>query len=295
LITSKSRERLFERLGWHPGLLVRPFVTPPFAVAGSDAGIADWLASLRGRAAPLWTITTYERPEACAALVASLGESAHAAGVEPVVVVVRDAGPSDYTVVREALAAAFGESGALVESTRHLGKRGFWRTHQLLMDAARAVAAPHHLSLQDDIELAAGWHDALWSIVDGIDDPHLAALYLLAAADDEPGGRWIAFDREAAAAGRAWRTQWLDLQAYLALPRMYEALAWRMLPIDRLRWRGRPLKSSGVGEQITRRLFMARGANVYQVAGTLAYHGAHASFMNPEARAERTLDNRPAI
>lgn len=270
----------------------RPLQPRPFAVAHGDEDVSQRLGRMARPGAPLWTITSHERPEACARLVASLGEAARRAKVEPTVLVVRDAGVADYDGVAQSLANVFGEHGVLIESTRHLGKRGFWEVHQQLMDAVRLLAPTSHLSLQDDAELAPGWYDEMWSIADSIDDPDLAVLYLSVMGDDEPDGRWIEFGCIDSPDGRSRKTQWFDLLAYLALPRMYDELGYRVRAVHPRRWRRNPAKSSGVGEQLTTRLFRRR-ANIYQVTKTLVYHGTEASLMNPEDRAGRPLDNRP--
>ena len=288
----RSLARTWQSMIWRWRLLTSPPRQASFRVAGSDEPVEARLRELADRAAPLWTITTYERPQSCARLVTALGDCARKADVRPVMLVVRDAGESDYGEVAEALAREFGERGVLVEATHHLGKPGFWELHQQLMDAVRWLEPTCHLSLQDDLELVDGWYDEMWSIVESIDDPELAVLYLLAMDDDEPDGRWIYFDRVTSPDGRSRLTRWLDLQAYLALPRMYEVLDHRMLRVHPRRWKRNPTRSSGVGLQLTSRLFLSR-ANAYQVVKTLVYHGGHVSRMNPEQRAERPLDNRP--
>ena len=67
-------------------------------------------------------------------------------------------------------------------------------------------------------------------------------------------------------------------------------LDYRMIPVHPNRWRRNPGLSSGVGKQLTRRLFGR--ANVYQCFPPLVFHGGHPSVMNPSARAARSLDNR---
>ncbi len=288
----RSFARSWQSLIWSARLLTVARSEAPFEIPCHTRSVRERIEALAGRGAPLWTITTHERPDSCARLVASLGECARKAGVEPILLVVRDVGECDYGAVVESLAREFGERGVLIQSTRHLGKPDFWELHQQLMDAVRWLDPPYHLSLQDDLELAEGWYDEMWSIVESIDDPDLAVLYLLSMEDDEPHGRWIDFDRVTAPDGRSRLTRWFDLQAYLALPRMYEALHWRMLPVHPRRWRMNPTRSSGVGLQLTSRLYVSR-ANAHQVVETLVYHGGHESLLNPEQRALRPLDNRP--
>jgi hypothetical protein len=113
-------------------------------------------------------------------------------------------------------------------------------------------------------------------------------LYLFSSSDDEAHGRWVSFSRRDA--GLCRLTNWFDLQAFLVDGAFFELLSHRMVPIHENRWKRRPEQSSGVGRQLTRRLFGR--AHVYQAWPPLVIHGAATSTMNPEARAARSLDNR---
>jgi len=70
----------------------------------------------------------------------------------------------------------------------------------------------------------------------------------------------------------------------------FELLDYRMVPVHPNRWKRRPMQSSGVGRQWSRRLFGR--AHVYQAWPPLVVHGTEPSTMNPEARERRSLDNR---
>jgi hypothetical protein len=123
-----------------------------------------------------------------------------------------------------------------------------------------------------------------------IEDPRKCVLYLFSSADDEPEGRWVHFPRVDYAHGRYRWTQWFDLQAFLVGRSFYELLDHRVFPVHPNRWKRKPAASSGVGMQLTRRLF--RRGHIYQVSEPLARHGSEPSLMNPEARLSRPLDNR---
>lgn len=258
--------------------------------AGEGVSIPAAFERRAGSGSPLWVVTTFDRKSSCKRLVGELGDAASANDVEPLVVVVHDACACDYGEVRDALEQHFGERAVFIEMARRLDKPEFWRIHQFVFDLVRTLDPPFVLCLQDDIELAPGWFEEAWSIIRGLDDPAFAALSLHCGPDDEIQGRWIRFPRQPTPCGRAWLTQRLDLPASIATPRLYRALDHRLRPIPRLRWAWDPTKSSGVGCQITRRLF-AHDVNVYRVARPLAYHGSRPSLMNPEARARRPMDN----
>lgn len=259
--------------------------------SGTSASVRGKLCELEAQGESLWVVTTFDRADGCAGVIDELRRAALSLDEKPFVVVVRDACGSDYGEVRSALQSGFGERGLFIETARHLGKREFWRTHQLIFDLVQALAPRSVLSLQDDIELVPGWLEEARSIIHAIDDPRLGALSLFTTPDDAAGGRWISFERRATPCGRARLTQWMDLPGFLATPRLFDVLDHRMRPILGLRWALDPTKSSGVGRQITRRLF-AHDVHLYQVSRSLLLHGSEPSRMNPEARARRPMDNR---
>jgi hypothetical protein len=151
----------------------------------------------------------------------------------------------------------------------------------------------HSLFLQDDITFDRSFVRQAFARWDAITDRDKAVMYLCAMPDDERGGRWIEYQRQELQDAGVWRTQWFDLQAFLAHPRFFECLHFDVFPVHERRWRADPDRSSGVGEQFTLRLFGR--ANVYQVRETLVFHGGLPSLMNPDARRARPLDNRLQI
>jgi hypothetical protein len=237
-------------------------------------------------------VTTYNRPAGCCALLRAVAESVRAAGREQqaFVLVLIDAGDADYTPVHELLRQSFCGRFALYESTRRLGKRGFWFTYQTAFRAVQALDPTFSLFLQDDLTFEPSLMREMFARWEAIQDDTKVVLNLLAMHDDETDGRWIEFRRKDLPQARVRLTQWFDLAAFLAHRRFFERLRFEVFPVSARRWRRDPLRSSGVGEQFTRRLFGR--ANVYQVRETLVYHGEHPSLMNPEARESRALDNR---
>ncbi len=262
------------------------------AVRASDTpSIESTLERLDARGASMWVVTTFDRPEACGRVIDGLRRSAPSLDEKPLVVVICDACDADYGDVRNSLQRGFGERGVFIEATRHLGKKEFWRIHQLIFDLVRVYRPSSVLQLQDDVELIPGGLESARAILDHLGEPAVAALSLFPGAEDDPAGRWIRFEREATPCGRAWLTQWLDLPGFLATPRFFEALEYRLRPIHALRWAFDSTKSSGVGRQITRRL-RAHDVGLYQVVRPLVLHGSEPSRMNPEARSLRPMNNR---
>lgn len=240
-------------------------------------------------------VITHARPEACRALVDALQVALRQAGLDgrTFVIVLQDDCDADYQSARAALHARFPGRFAYYVASEHLGKPGFWFTYQTAFRCVRALGAKFTLFLQDDVTFSSNLvRDALTRF-DAIEDERKAALYLCAMPDDEIDGRWIRARRVELPRQALRLTRWLDLQAFLAHERFFECLHHEVFPSPASRWARDASRSSGVGEQFTRRLFGR--ANVYQVRDTLVYHGESPSLMNADARAQRSLDNRPQL
>lgn len=250
----------------------------------------------RASAAPcdlLIAITTFNRAGSCARLLEALS-AAIAAAERPLrvhVVVLQDGPEGDYAATRVRAVELFGDRITWLTARQRLGKRGYWKAYQMLFLAARTLRPAHALFLQDDLEFEPSLIAECYRRWEALGaDPRRRVLYLFQSDDDEPEGRWVKFPRGEVAHG-ARLTRWFDLQGYFVDRAFFELLDYRMFEVSERRWL-RKNYSSGVGEQLTRRLFPR--ANVYQAVPSLVYHGAHPSEMNPEARASRALDNRPA-
>ena len=235
-------------------------------------------------------LTTFGRPLLASRLLATLRQALSAAGLSDraTLLVLHDACGQDYGAARQAARDACA-SHLWLDARSRFGKAGFWQVHQMALLAARVWRPRFALYLQDDVEFAPDLITrarALWSATDA--DPLRRVLYLFSSSDDEPGGRWVPFQRRPA--GQARQTNWFDLQAFMVDRAFFELLDHRMVPIHPNRWRRRPEQSSGVGRQLTCRLFGR--AHVYQAWPPLVMHGVAPSAMNPEARRERPLDNR---
>lgn len=267
-----------------------------WSLYGSDgATLHQAPSSLQAPAAQptdlLIALTTYNRPDACERILSALPGLLANAGraLQLHVVVVKDAGGAEYGPAVAAARERLRGRLTWLDARARLGKQGYWKTYQAIFLAARMLRPAHALFLQDDLEFSPTLLRDCYARFDALaPDVRPRVLYLLAADDDEPEGRWIHFRRREVILG-ARLTQWFDLPAFFTDRAVLELLRYRMIPVSERRWKKKPY-SSGVGEQLTRRLF--RRANVYQAIPSLVFHGAHPSEMNPEARAHRALDNR---
>lgn len=241
----------------------------------------------------LVVLTTYARPSLCLRKLQTLPSLIEATqhNLRVHVLVLCDASSHDYAACKREARMIFGDQVTFLDARERLGKPGYWKAYQTAFLAAQRLCPTHTLFLQDDVQYTEGMlRDAyrLWQRTE--QDDARRVIYLFSSDDDEPNGRWIRYSRKVLADKELRRTQWFDLQAYLVDLRFFELLDYRMVPVHVNRWRRRPSLSSGVGAQLTRRLFGL--GNVYQAAPPLVLHGAHHSEMNPEARAVRNLDNR---
>lgn len=242
--------------------------------------------------ARLVVVMTHARPAPCERLLRLLARAIEVAGQsgQTALAVLRDADGSDYSRARSAAAEIPGP-GLWLESRAWLGKSGFWRSYQTAFSIARLWRPEQCLFLHDDVEFESDLlvrADTLWSATS--DDPARRVLYLFSSEGDEPEGRWIKHRRKEMPAKLARQTNWFDLQAFMVDRRFFELLDYRIIPVHPNRWRRKPSLSSGVGRQLTVRLFGR--ANTYQAWPPLVCHGAEPSLANPEARGMNDLDNR---
>ena len=232
-------------------------------------------------------ISTHKRPHACADLLLQL----HAQlSDRALVIVLEDMSEVDYSAVRALGTRLFQGRFVFLRSRRWLAKEGYYLLYQAAFDLLRELCPQHTLFIQDDLSLAPNFVGEALRLWCAIGDTNKAVLSLVAFDDDETQGRWTCYRRRELLGGEAWKTQWFDLQAFLVGRSFFETLRYRVFPAEPLRFRQRPGVSSGVGEQLTRRLW--RRGNIYQVTRTLAFHGGHVSVMNVDARRDRPLDNR---
>ena len=236
-------------------------------------------------------ITTYDRPQGAARVLARLREAVRRYGdrKRTAVLVLHDACRRDYTAAR-ILAHDLAARSLWLDARQRLGKPDFWKMHQTALLVAKAWRPRRALYLQDDLHFDADLlerADRIWSAT--ATDPQRRVLHLFASREDEASGRWVSFQRRDFLEAGCRLTRWFDLSAFMVDRAFFELLGHRMIPIHRNRWVRQPESSSGVGRQLTLRLF--RQAHVYQAWPPLVRHGFDRSVMNPEARAKRPMNN----
>jgi hypothetical protein len=296
-----GRPSLLRRLGLRLAYQFRSLesrLNRPLLPRGSDRSFLDeWEGgdqlSRLAAARPRWlvTITTYRRPAELEALVEELAWDEGMRAPDLWLCILNDRSDADYRGAREALARGFAGRHLWLDARRQMGKRGFWRTHQVTFLAARAAGADFLLSLQDDLQLAPGFLGRVREVWGATGrDPGRRVLYLFSHPGNPVDGQWITFRRLEVPGVGARRTDWFDLQGFLIDREGLALLRYWVVPVAAWRWLQSTVHSSGVGRQLTKRLFGR--ATTWQCDPPLIFHGAAPSEMNAEVRRDRPLDNR---
>lgn len=172
----------------------------------------------------------------------------------------------------------------------HRGKRGFWRTINDILSDANLTSFDYFFLLQDDIELEDHFFRRMIGSWNCIHDKDKICLNPLMDGSRRGVPNWTGIDPKVVHGSygtKFYRTGWVDC-IFMSERRMLDALNWRINPIDDSRWKRNKFLSSGVGQQISKRL-IAKDLHPYQVYESLVHHGGHESKMNPQERKQNPL------
>lgn len=220
-------------------------------------------------------VLTYNRP---LQLTRLLGDIARTRGSRAVTVQVYDDASTEDNAAAVALLRREGWGYTRAQS-RH-GKRGWWRWIHRILGDQQSVDAKYWVVLPDDARLCRGFFDRTLEAWAAIRDERKITLNLMVDAARERQPCWTGVRPQRC--GNVDRTQWVDV-LLLCERRFFQLLDYRLEPVRETRWRSAPLASSGVGEQMSRRLHAA-GATMYRVRDSLVVHAGQQSMMNPAAR-----------
>jgi len=233
-------------------------------------------------------VTAYNRPDGLARVLDDL-EREGLAG--PRVHVYDDASPQRD----RALERRMDDLGCrLHRAERNHGKQGWWQWWNAILGDLKSAPVEDELVLvlQDDVRLCRDVTRRALELFRGIDDPLKATLHLHVSAERGGLGSQCWTPVRATEFGDVLRTGWVDMGAFLAHRRLFEALDWRLHPVPGSRWAQHEVLGSGVGEQISRRAYAA-GLGMYQARQSLVVHDHSSSQMNAAARNRwpmRTVD-----
>ena len=154
-------------------------------------------------------------------------------------------------------------------NTTRLGKHQFWRTINKAIVSANRADADYFLWLQDDNLLDNNFVEEAIKQWDAIENPNKAILTLRVEECRAGAKQWTNFTPVLVQYGdyEFWHTDWFDMQGICGR-RFFEILNYEILPVPKIRWKKYKKLSSGVGQQISKRLVKA-GATAYQAKYSL--------------------------
>ncbi|MEH6452034.1 MAG: hypothetical protein V7782_03230 [Psychromonas sp.] len=163
------------------------------------------------------------------------------------------------------------------------GKKKYWKTVNFILDKLSTIIADYYYYLPDDVKLEHSFFKKSCHLWDSIEDNKKISLNLL---EDGREQCWTGYLRtiEKFKGVRVFKSQWLDM----AIIFDSKLLRYRLNEIPISTWENKPLQSSGVGSQLSRR-FKKSDYNMYQVLRSLVLHGEHDSQMNYEERIANPL------
>jgi len=167
----------------------------------------------------------------------------------------------------------------------HCGKIFYFtlvtRLYRMVQNIHWSNPFDYFIQVPDDVSLGADFFNEAVAQFKAIKDPNKICLNLLNDGREQPNWTGVQHQDIAYNGYTYVKTQWVDM-CYIADSVFFNCLGWEVLPIP-VSWSGDTKKSSGVGLQISRRLF-AMGKNMYLTSHSLVGHGAHDSQMHPNHR-----------
>lgn len=228
------------------------------------------------------SITTYNRPEGLQNLLTFLSMQKHP-DLEMDVLIVDDYSTEDYSSVFNDIKNSDMKIEFRVMDHNH-GKENHWKIMNEVFRWYRSQSFDYALHIQDDVEIDVDFITRIITIFQAIPHPEKACLNFLYDKERASRANWTPRKPEIIPINphRILKTGWVDLN-FLANRSFFRFLGWKIHPVNPIRWELNPYLSSGVGKQISTRLFLKK-AGMYMVTSTQAGHGSYESEMNPGSR-----------
>lgn len=209
----------------------------------------------------LVNITTYKRPNELRRLITQLKEY-------NVTIRVWDDDPEGVPV----------EGVEYCKFSENYGKKLAWKKFRQIFDhCKRSKGYDYFIFLPDDVQLNNNFISDVLNTWKSINDEKKICLSLL--VDNRiKKSNWLPIEPEDK--GEVILTHWNDL-CFICEKNFFKAFT--IAPIDPFRWESNPLLSSGVGKQISNKLFYL-GFNMYNMKKQTLKHLPVESKMNPEER-----------
>lgn len=163
------------------------------------------------------------------------------------------------------------------------GKKKYWEIINQTFNVVKSIKSKYYLYLPDDVMLIDDFFNELIRVYRLIDDKNKICLNILTDGRVNRTN-WTNFN--SIHYDEYIKTQWNDL-CFLADSDFFSRLNYEIKPVPLSRWNGNSNLSSGVGQQISLRLYNMN-LNMYHTKKSFVYHGNHESKMN---KVERVVNN----
>lgn len=220
------------------------------------------------------TITTYNRPEMLLSLLKQLTEQPTKKEIR---ILVFDDSPLPYGGGLWYYKKDF--NLRFFNFHNHNGKRGYWNVVNKIFTTIKEFKSfDYFIQLQDDIVLCDNFIDKAIESYEAINDPKKISLYLHEGESRKDQPCWTnVYPVTVKWEGEEYSlTQWVDMCAFIVKKDFLEALNYEIQPIPESRWAKDKTLSSGVGQQISRRLY--KDYHLYRKPHVT--HGDHKSVMH---------------
>jgi glycosyltransferase involved in cell wall biosynthesis len=220
-------------------------------------------------------ITTYNRPDMLYKLLENISEQKK--DYKILVTVFDDGSTVKYDVSKYNVKK--------IGMAPNMGKQKYYIVFNSTFSYIKNINSKYYVYLPDDIQLVNNFFDETKRIYESITDHNKICLSLLTDGRVHRTN-WVNFktvDR-----GEYYQTQWNDL-CFICEKKFFEVLNYRLDEIPKSRWKNNPNLSSGVGQQITLRLFNL-GYGMYHTKTSMVIHGSHESKMNKVERINTKLE-----
>lgn len=234
------------------------------------------------------SVTTYNRPAQLLAQLKELERQLTQTGYDAHVFIIDDGSERSYQKVTEYLKGV--DYGCRFQRFTHRqGKRFHWRLINHAFQWYQKQKFDYAIHLQDDLILHRDFVEDAISQFNLIQHPEKVCLNYVLEESRNGVSCWTPAPARRVKVGKleVYRVGWVELH-FIANRKFFERLNFCIYPIPESRWIQDSTLSSGVGRQISKRLFQA-GAGMFQVTGSLATHGTEKSLMNPQERKTNPL------
>lgn len=231
-------------------------------------------------------ITTYNRSEMLIDVLSDIEN--YQSGHEIHTIILDDHSDSDYSDVFDHIRENTSYHIDYYRMEEHQGKPYYWQMINYGYQLAKDTDFDYFIQVSDDIRLADDFFSEAVRLYNLIDGPDTACLNISWDKSRDCLPMWTPVQPKRIEIGtdKLIRTGWVDM-GYICTKKYFHLMEYRIDPVS-LKWSGNINRSSGVGMQISKRLY-AMNKVIYQVSRSLVAHGDHDSVMHPDLRKKEPL------